>query len=330
MKVAVVGTGKVARENYLPFLAEREGMELCLWNRTRQRAVDVAESCGGEVADTLDAVAAWRPDTVLVLTAETARYDTSMSLLSLGVPRMFFEKPLVARNGQAHVDEKDFELGRDLILAAEAKGCATAMIFNYRFFEQTREAIHIATERDFGYVTEFTALVHYACWSHCLDLLQHFAGGVKRVSAMQSAKSRQGMGIDAPDLAAVVETESGGVGTVVGTAAMAWTHPLYEMTLNFERGRIQTRDIDGTLEILDAKADHHESRSHTRDSARWAQYRASFAASLGAYLDSIEAGAAPPIPGRAGLAELQFEAAMRRSANTGEVVELSRVFPTSA
>ena len=36
---------------------------------------------------------------------QVARYEASMRLIELGVPKIFFEKPLVAAAGQAHVTE---------------------------------------------------------------------------------------------------------------------------------------------------------------------------------------------------------------------------------
>ena len=53
------------------------------------------------------------------------------------------------------------------------------------------------------------------------------------------------------------------------------------------------------------------------------------ASSINAYLDSIRAGDPPPVPGLAGLRELQFEAAIKRSIAQGAPVVLDEVFPLS-
>jgi hypothetical protein len=51
---------------------------------------------------------------------------------------------------------------------------------------------------------------------------------------------------------------------------------------------------------------------------------------LAAYLESIEKGSPPPIPGSAGLEELQFESALRRSIAQCRPVEVQNKFPVSS
>ena len=64
-----------------------------------------------------------------------------------------------------------------------------------------------------------------------------------------------------------------------------------------------------------------------RDVSRWDQYRASFGKSINAYLASIRAGDPPTVPGIAGLRELQFEAAIKRSIAQGAPVDPDVDFP---
>jgi predicted dehydrogenase len=326
LKIAVVGTGNVATGNYLPALAKHEDVQLCCYNRTAAKARQVAQTFNAQYLESLEDVAAWQPDAALVLTSEMARFDTAMQLVDLGLPRLFFEKPLVARNGQAHVDEQDFELGCQLMQAAQKRQCQTAMIFNYRFFEQTRTAKQIAIQRQFGQVVNFMGMVHYACWSHCIDLVHHFAGDLKQITALQGDIMRKGQGITAEDVGASMQMSNGAIGTLVGTAAMSWQHPLYELVLNFEHGRIHMRDIDGTMEILDHKQNVHETRTITRNDSRWQQYSNSFAHAVNAYLDSLRNQSMPPVPGFAGLRELQTEASLKRSAAQRRPVDVQREF----
>jgi len=63
------------------------------------------------------------------------------------------------------------------------------------------------------------------------------------------------------------------------------------------------------------------------DKNRWGQYDASFAASINAYLDTVRHDQSPPIPGIAGLHELQVEAALRRSVREKRPVILDQEFP---
>jgi len=315
MKIAVVGIGKVAREQYIPFLATQADVSLGYFNRTAKAAEDCAAQFGGEVFSTLPAVAAWQPTAALVLTSETARFEAGKALIEAGVPRMFFEKPLVAARGQAHVTEEDFLNAKNLLSIAKAHGCQTAMVFNYRFFQQTRAARAAVQARKLGNVINITAQVHFACWSHCIDLIHFFAGDIIKITALGGVLPRKSpeLGIEAHDVTAAFRTAAGATGTLLGTAGMKWNQPLYELTFTFENGRIHMRDLDGTMELLDGSSSVHESISLVRHTSRWDQYNESFRQAVGAYLDTLRANQPPPVPGIDGLRELQVEAAIKRS-----------------
>jgi len=328
LRIAVVGTGGVAQRNYLPYLASQPDMTFACWNRTAKKADAAAKEFGGEACPTLEALIAWKPTAVLVLTAETARYAVGTKILQLGAKKVFFEKPLVAMNGQSRVTEDDFAKGRELLALAAKNKCETAMVFNYRFFEQSIAAKKIIAERKFGQVINITGQVHYACWSHCIDLVYWLAGEVKEISALTGPSERQGDRVDpARDVAAAFVTTGGAAGTIIGTAGMKWQHPLYELTFTFENGRLHLRDLDGTLEILDGAKQQIETVSFVRDTSRWANYDESFRKAIGAYLQSLRDGTPPPVPGLDGLRELQFEAALKRSVKEQRPVNLAQEFP---
>src|SRR5438067_27352 len=114
LKVAIVGTGKVAH-NYLAAIVQHKDISLSYYNRSRDKAEAIAQQYGGRVAGSLAELMADAPDTVLVLTNETARYAVVDELLTFRPKRLFFEKPLVAQHGQATVSEEDFLLARTLL-----------------------------------------------------------------------------------------------------------------------------------------------------------------------------------------------------------------------
>jgi predicted dehydrogenase len=327
LKLAIIGTGKVAREQYAPFLAAQPDVALGYWNRDSRKAQQLAQQFPGEHFTTLQAAADWKPAAALVLTSEMARYDISRALIDAGIPKIFFEKPLVAAAGQAHVSEADFAQGKLLLALAKAKRCETAMVFNYRFFDQTLAAKAAIGRHNLGKVTSATALVHFACWSHAIDLIRHFAGDIAEITALGGSLTHGSheLQIQATDVAAAFLTAGGASGTIVGTLAMQWQHPLYELTFTFERGRIHMRDLDGTLEILAGPA--HESTSLVRHTSRWHQYDESFKKAVGAYVQSLREGKPPPVPGIDGLLELQFEAALKRSIAQRRPVRLREEFP---
>jgi len=329
LKIAVVGIGKVAREEYIPFLATQRDVALGYFNRTQASAQAAADRFGGEVFASLAEVARWQPTAAMVLTSETARYEIGTELIQLGLPRVFFEKPLVAAGGQAHVTEADFHNGKKMLNLAAGRHCQTAMVFNYRFFDQTMAAKSIAAARGFGPVIHVVGLVHFACWSHCIDLIHWFAGDIAEIAALggRVLRSSPEIHVQANDVAAALRMSGGAAGTLIGSAGMKWQQPLYELIFTFELGRIHMRDLDGTLEILDGRTQVHESISLVRDTSRWDQYRASFGKAVGAYLQSLRDNRPPPVPGIDGLRELQVEASLARSIAQRRPVLVQDEFP---
>lgn len=323
IRIAVVGTGNVARNSYLPYLAKREDVTLTYYSRTQARAEACAHDFGGRVAHSIEELLRDDPDAALVLTHETQRYEAIHALLAGRPRRLFFEKPLIAQNGQANVCEDDFFKARELLQRANQTGVETAMVFNYRFFDQVVRAQQLLKERDWGALTQAALRVNYACWSHCIDLLHLFGGRAARITAMAGDVEYRG----AVDVAASFRLENGATGTILGTSATLFDFPLYEMDFGFERGLLRFSDLDGPLDIYNNGTRYRETHTLLGHHARWAQYAASFEKSLAAYLDSIAQGAPPSVPGQAGLEELQFEAALRRSIAQQRPVDVQSEFP---
>ncbi len=327
LRVAIVGTGNVARRNYLPFLAQQPDLTFSYYNRTRSRAEACATTFGGWVADSIDSLMRAAPDMVFLLSSETARHELAQAILRHQPKRVFFEKPLVAMQGQAHVTEDDFEKGRTLLRLAQAGGTETAMIFNYRFFDQTLTARQLIVERDFGSLLQVTGIVHYNCWSHCIDLIHHFAGPVAEMTALAGPVEHRKAGYEAHDVAATFTTDGGATGTIIGSAAIDREFPLFEMMFSFAGGRLTFRGLDGDMEVLDYRSNRHETHSLTRSNSRWDQYKRSFAKAINAYLKSVRSGTEAPVPGIAGLQELQFEAALKRAIRLRRPVRVQDEFP---
>lgn len=323
IKIAVMGTGQVARANYLPYLAKQEDVTLTYISRTRLKAEECARDFGGHVSDSVPELLAEEPDAILVLTPETQRYEAVDLLLEGHPKRLFLEKPLVAQKGQANVCEDDFFKARDLLQRAVARGAETAMVFNYRFFDQTVRMQSIIAERGFGELRHASLFVNYACWSHCIDLLHLFGGRAFQVSAL-SSRNRF---MDAVDVSGCFCLENGATGTIIGTNGVQFDSPLYQNIFNFEQGTIRFSDLDGTMEVYDKTSRYCETHSLVGNHSRWDQYNMSFEKSLAAYLESIRRNKPPPVPGIAGLEELQFEVALRRSIEQERPVNLQDEFP---
>jgi predicted dehydrogenase len=203
------------------------------------------------------------------------------------------------------------------------------MVFNYRFFDQTRRAKRLIQERNFGSVVNVVALSHFATWSHCIDLILHFAGPVHEISAQQGTRMHTHSSTGkAPDVAASFLIGKNATGTILGTNGINWSFPLFELILSFERGRLHFRGLDQDMEILDYNSDVHEIFYPSRKSSRWDKYGESFEKAVAACLESIRNGTPPPVPGIAGLLALQFEVSLRKSIEERRPIVPSEDFPT--
>ena len=322
LHLAILGTGQVARNNYLPYLSKQTGITLSYWNRDLTKATSCAHQFGGTAHATIADLMAGKPDAVLILTSEKARYELSLQAIAHKPPRIFFEKPLVAQRGQEQVSEDDFHRGREVLQAAHAAGIETAMVFNYRFFDQIATAHRLIAERNLGKAVAATAFVHPACWSHCLDLVALFLGPAVSVSALSAPNSH-----NIPALTVSQITANGATAAIQRSPGGDLFHPAYEITLGFEHGRILLRGLDGEVELVNYRDASSERIQPGRNDSQWKHYDRSFERSLAAYVASIRANAPPPVPGRAGLEELRIEAGIARSLRTGAAVDLEAAFP---
>jgi predicted dehydrogenase len=327
LRIGIVGIGKVALKNYLPWLAKQSGVSLCYYSRTVSSADEAVKRFGGYRVESLKELADSHPDVIFILTNETSHVPIARELLKYGAKRLFIEKPLQASNGQANVTEQDFYDARLLLREARNAGTEVAMNFNYRFFEQSQNLTRLIRERNLGQLLQSTWLVHYACWSHCIDLLRHFGGAVRSVAALNGECLHGKGNMRGIDIAAAFTMQSGAVGSIVGSSSASSRLPLYHVTMNFEHGTVHFTDLDAQLTLYREGAGFSESFAIMPDKSRWSQYDASFERSLEAYFLALRKEEAPPVTGLAGLAELQFEAALRRSSTTGKSVDLEAEFP---
>jgi predicted dehydrogenase len=86
LKVAVVGIGQVAQNNYLPYLSKEPDVSLGYLSRTRAKTEAAAAEFGGQVFDSPTTLMAWAPDTVFILTREMDRFDAAMCRRMCGAP----------------------------------------------------------------------------------------------------------------------------------------------------------------------------------------------------------------------------------------------------
>ena len=108
MEIAIVGTGRVAERNYIPALLRHKDVSLTCYSRTIERAEAVGRKFGVSVVRSIKELFERQPQTIFVLTGEQQRLGATQALLEFKPKRLFLEKPLVAREGQAHIIQQDF------------------------------------------------------------------------------------------------------------------------------------------------------------------------------------------------------------------------------
>ena len=102
------------------------------------------------------------------------------------------------------------------------------------------------------------ALSHSACWSHCIDLILDFMGPAATITGLATQAQGPCMGTEGvANVTAALRMQNDAVGTIIGTCAIDFKLPLYELTLAFERGRI-------TFRLMSARMAHW---CHTLDSS---------------------------------------------------------------
>jgi predicted dehydrogenase len=323
MKIGIIGTGNVATSNYLPFLAKQEDVDLIYYSRTTEKAQDCADRFGGTIAESLETLVSQNPDSIFILTREMQRAQVLEELLPLNPKRVFCEKPLIAAISQSQVNEEDYYHAESLVKLAHKNGVEMAMMFNYRTFDHVQKAKQIVTDRAFGSLQQISTVTNYACWSHCIDLILEFGGPVETIFAMPGSTALGEGEFKDKDISATLRFESGAVGSLIGTYGTDFQSPLFHIQMNFQGGSLHLRDLDGQLTIFDYTSRSEERFSLNHSWSRWQQYDASFQKAIGAYLESIRNQQPPPVPIEAGLRELLFEAALRRSSKQNIPIQVT-------
>ena len=108
-----------------------------------------------------------------------------MALLAFQPKRLFMEKPLVARHGQAHVEVGDFWDAKKLLQKANDAGAEVAMVFNYRFSTNTAGP-RLIKERA-SEPNRFSAS-HYATWDPFIDLILLLGGGLSQITGQRGGR----------------------------------------------------------------------------------------------------------------------------------------------
>jgi predicted dehydrogenase len=311
MRIALIGASRVAEHHYLPALAGSG--DIGILSGDRDRAAALMGRIGGQVLTDLPS---FSPDVVFVVNREEHHAEALDAALSAGIPRLFCEKPLVARNGQDRIDDEDWASAVAMAERVGDSDSEVAIGFNYRTFHAFRRGVETAQQRGWGALVSVSVQTHYACLSHVLDLMMVLGGPVTEAFAYEGVWHPSAGSWLAPDRHVVARLESGPTADLHVTSARAWEDDLFRLTAQYEGGRFTMVDLDRSLQIFDDQKGRIIETAGSREEG----YARSFRTSIQEYLDAVAAGRPAPTGIDAALRHLHAEAMIVRSVRLGRPV----------
>ncbi|WPZ32322.1 Gfo/Idh/MocA family oxidoreductase [Thalassobaculum sp. OXR-137] len=339
-KVAVLGCGRVS-SRYRDVLAEEladrvEVVGAC--DRQRDRAESFVAVTGGAAVGDMDALVALKPDLVCILTESGNHARDALTLLERGC-NVLIEKPVALRLDEA-------EKIRD---TAAAAGLMAAVVKQNRYNPAMRFVRGKVDSGAFGRLIAAEVRVHWCryqdyyedgwhgTWKmdggvlaqqaiHHLDALQWLGGPIARVCAVGKALVNR---LEAEDTAAaVVEFESGAVGTIVATTAARDRD--FEASVQLVGERARAKVGGSALNRLEnwfcVDRDPLETDVELRHSQEVpSSYGLGHGPLLADVLDAIEAGSPPPVTVDSAMMSLRLMHALYASMETGGWVDLAKI-----
>ena len=343
VRIAVAGAGLIGQAHIRRVLDE-PGAELAAIIDPSPRAREQAEALGvPHYADLDEGLHAARPDGVVIATPNQLHVPNGMSAVRAGVP-MLLEKPVSG----------DVESALQLVEAAEQAGVAILVGHHRRHSPIIRRAKEIVASGQLGQLTAVTGLCLFLkpsqgyfdgpnAWRrepgggvvlinliHTIDDLRNICGDIVAIQAAQSNKAR---GFPVEDTAAMImHFANGALGTLaISDAANApWS---WELTAGENKAFPQTDQfcylVAGTAGSLTVP--RLDVWRHSGD-GWWTPIEAGrrivpeedpLTLQMRHFCDVVRGGAEPVLDGRGGTRTLETTLAVKRAAETGEMVRLS-------
>jgi predicted dehydrogenase len=311
-RVAIVGCGRMGARFHAPaFAAQPDCDVVATVSRTLANAQVLAATLGAtaypDLTSMLDAA---QPDVVVIATPDPAHLEVLAPVLQRGL-HVFVEKPLQAALGQERVTWDDYAAAEHVLRDWDRAKSVFGVNFNYRTMPHFRQLKADLDAGALGTLRVIDALAHPNCWSHTLDLLRWMLGDVAEVFCAQTHASL--------DRVVSLRFASGALGSLVGTN-FNFRDELVRLDVFGSAGR-------GVIEGLNGS--YARRAADTGPDVVWPRkdflndyFGPSFRATIDAYCEALRAGRQPPVAGDDGLAELAIEAAIHRSAETGQPVRV--------
>ena len=312
LRIGFAGCGGVARQHHAPAFASVEGIEIvAACDLEIERAQALAEPYGASTyTDVHKMLAEENLDVVDVVTTERHRVEPLIACLEAG-KHVYCEKPLAGSRGQFAVRQDDVEAARPVIDAWKKAGTFFGINFNYR---TSPPAMRIREAIDDGTLGDLVAInirAHLACWSHVIDLMRWFGGDVEELSAYVTGPE------DQMNRAATMRFSNGIIGTLMGSTQFGWHHELLRIEVIGTACRVVMTDLCGKLEFFPAGVREVRTWQLPIDSWR-GDFDRTFTSSVVNYARAILDGREPPVTGTDAIRELEIDAGIFVSAQSGK------------
>lgn len=315
-RVGIVGCGAVAQCFHAPaFAAQPDVTIVGCTSRSKASADRLAATYGATSHPTVAAlISAQQPDLLVITTHESARIEPLEIGLQAGCD-LFVEKPLFASVDQDRITVQDYVVARRVLERWDRSRTNFGVNFNYRTMPHLRQMGADVADGTLGEIQVVAAVVHLACWSHTIDLLQSWLGNIESVSALGRVDG------DNLDRVCTVSFPNGVIGSLAGMSGTVARESLLRIEVRGSRARGLAEGINGRYGRFH-EGDQPILHQWPNPDAFGDYYAGSFRSSIDAYCEALRTGSPAPVGGDDGLAEMAVEAAVDRSVRTGSAVSV--------
>jgi predicted dehydrogenase len=318
-RVAVIGCGQIATYRHAPAFARLPDVKIvAVCDVIEEKARVLGERYQVPVyRDPAELLDREEVDVVDVVTREQDRCPVLMQCFARG-KHVFTEKPLAGADGQYHIQDTDLREVQEVVEAWLRAGTRFGVNLSLRHDLHARELKRAITAGELG--DPVMVNVHHAIGSasHIVDLLRWFNGEVVEVSGVATGNPQ------APTRCAYLVFENGTVGTLASTPdADLHFHLDYAGT----KQRAVLTNIAGHLDRFerDGRVSHRWQPGYGDSHSSFGL----FDRSVGQFVEDLRSGTEVVANGIDGLRQMEIEAAITRSFETGRRERVVRYEPAA-
>ncbi len=251
----------------------------------------------------------------LMITNETLRVPPCIQLLEAG-RHVFTEKPLHSRRDQFNLDDEDGRVAWTLIDAARRSGRRFGIDYNYHYFEHFVRLHDAVVSGRLGRPRLVWARAHFNCWSHVIDQILWNMGRPEWVQVLGDPSK--------PNWTRLIHMKwaDGAEGELGGSLDWGFDDGPLKIMICGDKAYATACGLDGLYTLRETGS------WPCKELERWtgqAAYEASFAKMADGVVRALAAGEPMPVDDRAAWDEQVFEAAVYRSAKTGQRIVLDMI-----